>query len=160
MLPPRVVEEALDSAVRRKLTTHALVARELRFSGGRGVLGTRVMRALLAAREDTVATGSAAEVAFLRVVRGAGIQAQELQVPIRLPDHTVAVVDFMWRDRGKIVEVDGLDAHGSARSLEADLDRQNQLLSLGYELRRYSGRTVRRRPEHVAAMLLQFLEEP
>lgn len=160
VLPPWVVEEAFDSAVRRKLTTHALVARELKISGGRGVRGSRAVRAMLAARENVTATGSAAELAFLRVVRDAGIEAPELQVPVRLPDHTVAVVDFMWPDRRKIVEIDGLDAHGSARSLEADLDRQNQLLSLGYGLRRYSGRTVRRRPEHVAAALLRFLEEP
>lgn len=159
VLPPWIVELAMDSAVRRRLTSYALVAEELRRVGGRGVKGTRVMRALLAEHDCPGPGRSAAETMFLRVLRDNEIELPELQVRIPLADGTVAVVDCLWPRKRKIVEIDGLDAHASARALEADLERQNALLAAGYALRRFSGRQIRRKPSWVAAQVVQFLRE-
>ena len=65
--------------------------------------------------------------------------------------------DFYWPDRGKAVEVDGLDAHDSADRLDHDLRRQNALLDLGIELRRFSARDVRRKPAEVVEESRRFL---
>lgn len=157
VLPARIVELAMDSAVRRSLTTYALIAAELARVGGRGVKGTRVMRALLAEHDCAQAPGSPAETLFLRILKDAGIALPELQGRILLADGTVAVVDALWPERRKVVEVDGLEAHGSGLALESDLERQNALLSAGYELRRFSGRQIRRRPAWVAARVADFL---
>lgn len=73
-------------------------------------------------------------------------------VPITTPDP-----DFYWPDRGKAVEVDGLDAHDSADRLDHDLRRQNALLDLGIELRRFSARDVRRKPAEVVEEIRRFL---
>lgn len=159
VLPAWIVEVALDSAVRKRLTTYALVADELRRVGGRGVRGTRVVRALLAEHDCTGPGGSAAETAFLRILRDHGVPLPELQARIPLADGTVAVVDCLWPERKKVVEIDGLDAHGSGRALESDLERQNAILEAGYRLRRFSGRQIRRRPGWVAMRMLEYLRE-
>lgn len=159
VLPAPVVEVAIDAAVRKRLTSYAAIAAELERVGGRGVKGTRVVRAILADRDCATAPGSPAETAFLRILRDAGLDPPQLQARIRLPDGTVAVVDALWAGKGRVVEVDGLDAHGSARALEADLERQNAILAAGYQLRRFSGRQIRRRPGWVAAEVARFIRD-
>jgi very-short-patch-repair endonuclease len=65
--------------------------------------------------------------------------------------------DFYWPMLGKAVEVDGLDAHSSADALDDDLERQNLLLEMGIDLRRFSARRVRRDPEAVIGQIRRFL---
>jgi len=62
-----------------------------------------------------------------------------------------------WPQRRKLVEFDGFDTHSSPEALDNDLERQNDLLDLGWGLRRWSGRAVRRRPRQVAERILRFL---
>jgi very-short-patch-repair endonuclease len=69
----------------------------------------------------------------------------------------VAVIDFAWPRYRKGVEIDGLDAHGSARALEKDLVRQNLLFQIHWQLRRYAARTLRRNPQNVIESISQFL---
>jgi len=68
------------------------------------------------------------------------------------------VPDFIWPDRGKAVEVDGIDAHSSADRLDDDLVRQNELMDIGLQIRRYSARRIRRDPAGVVEQIRQFLE--
>jgi very-short-patch-repair endonuclease len=68
------------------------------------------------------------------------------------------VPDFIWPDRGKAIEVDGVDAHDSADRPDDDLMRQNELMDLGLEIRRFSGRRIRRDPVGVVEQIRQFLE--
>jgi len=74
------------------------------------------------------------------------------------PDGERRVPDFIWPDVGKAVEVDGIDAHASADKLDDDLSRQNALMDLGYEIRRFSARQIRRNPEEVVEQIRRFLE--
>ena len=67
------------------------------------------------------------------------------------------LVDFGWPTLGKGVEVDGLLAHTGAERLERDLERQNDLMEAGIELRRFTGRQVRRDPQAVVAEIRRFL---
>jgi very-short-patch-repair endonuclease len=46
----------------------------------------------------------------------------------------------------------------TAEALERDLARQNALLEMGIELRRFSARTVRRNPYQVVEEIRRFLE--
>jgi len=57
------------------------------------------------------------------------------------------VPDFIWPDHNKAVEVDGIDAHSSPDKLDDGLQRQNQLMDLGLEFRRFSANRVRRYPK-------------
>jgi very-short-patch-repair endonuclease len=156
-LPPVVVEKAMESALRRNLTTSSRLLEVVLVEGGRGVRGTRALRALLDERGEGPVAGSPAEVELLRALRDAGVPAPVRQFRIDLSRGRVAVVDLAWPDRRRLVEVDGLDAHATAAALEADTDRQNALLDAGWQLRRFSARVVRRRPGGVAAAIHRFL---
>ena len=63
-----------------------------------------------------------------------------------------------WPALAKAVEVDGIDAHSSADRLDDDLRRQNELMALGVELRRFSARQIRRDPKGVVDQIRRFLE--
>lgn len=156
-LPPVVVEKAMESALRRNLTTPSKLLEVVLVEGGRGVRGTRALQALLNERSEGAAARSPAEVELVRALRDAGVPAPVRRSRIDLSLRRVAVVDLAWPDRRRLVEVDGLDAHAAAAALEADADRQNALLDAGWQLRRSSARVVRHRPDGVAAAIPRFL---
>lgn len=157
MLPRLVVAKGLDSAVRQGLTTPSALWEAVRHQGGRGVRGTRPLSTLIAALEESGATGSPAETELLDAMRRAGIPEPVIQYEVVLADGQRFVVDFGWPRLLKGVEVDGLDAHSGPGELENDLRRQNALLDAGIQLRRFSAREVRRDPEGVAAAIAEFL---
>ncbi|GIU91097.1 MAG: hypothetical protein KatS3mg011_0003 [Acidimicrobiia bacterium] len=158
-LPGLVVEKALESALRKNLTSVDQVLAELVLRGGRGVKGTKMLRGILAARPDGRPAGSPAEVEILSYMRRAGVPEPVRQYRIPLADHTVAVVDFGWPRFRKVVEIDGWDAHGGALALDRDLYRQNLILDTGHQIRRYSASRVRRDPKGVVADIARFLAE-
>jgi len=157
MLSRMTVAKALDSALRKRLTTLDRVYDTLVAKGGRGVKGTRLMRSVLRDRINDTATGSGSEFELLYHMQMAFLPRPELQFEL-LADGERRLPDFYWPALGKAVEVDGIDAHESADRLDDDLVRQNALMDLGIELRRFSARRVRREPEAVVAEIRQFLE--
>lgn len=156
-LPPVIIEQAYDSALRRRLTTPLKMADCVSEKGTAGVRGVRKVVVLLDARRPGRPTGSPLESFLLNKMRRAGLEEPERQFAVILPDGTVAVLDFAWPRPRKAVEVDGLDAHGSARALEYDLARQNLLFEVRWQLRRFSGRMIRRQPDQIVAEIARFL---
>lgn len=156
-LPPLVVAKAVDSALRMGLTTMERLNAILVKKGGKGVRGTRKLRWVLAERVGDAATGSPAEVGLLFHLQREGVPEPVTQYEIRTPDGQRMVLDLYWPVFRKAVEVDGVDAHSSADSLDHDLRRQNALMDLGIELRRFSARQVRREPETVVDHIRRFL---
>ncbi|MDP9143434.1 MAG: DUF559 domain-containing protein [Actinomycetota bacterium] len=155
-LPPIILEKALMSAVHLRLTTPDMIAQCLTEDGGRGVKGTKNLRRTLGFVDDGI-TGSPAEVDVMRLVRVAAIPAPDCQFEIEFPDGAKAYPDFAWPHLAKCIEIDGFDAHGSPEALERDLERQNKLLELGWEMRRFSARRVRRNPDGVLAEIVRFV---
>lgn len=157
MLPRMVIAKALDSAIRRRLATVDEVYDVLVAKGGRGVKGTKALRWVVRERLHESATGSGAEFELLYHMQMAFLPRPELQHSLVLEGGR-RVPDFYWPDRSKAVEVDGVDAHSSADRLDDDLKRQNELMDMGIDLRRFSAREVRRNPERVVAQIRRFLE--
>ncbi|MGA7097220.1 MAG: type IV toxin-antitoxin system AbiEi family antitoxin domain-containing protein [Acidimicrobiia bacterium] len=158
VVPSLVVAKALDSALRKRLVTVDSMWDLVATKGGPGVRGTKMMRRLLAERAYDEVAGSPAETELLTWMRRRGIREPELQVEMFTMAGAMIKPDFFWPALGKAVEVDGVSAHGSAESLDHDLQRQNALLELGIELRRFSGRAVRRRPLEVVEEIRRFLD--
>ena len=156
-LGPLIVGKALDSAIRRNLTNLDRMWLMLTNEGGRGVTGTRRMRLVLGQRAHDTATDSGSEFELLYHMQKALLPKPELGFEL-LAAGGRRVPDFIWPDLGKAVEVDGVDAHDSADRLDDDLVRQNELMDLGLEIRRFSARRVRRDPAGVVAQIRQFLE--
>ena len=155
-LPPIVIGKALDSAIRRNFTTVDRVWLMLANEGGRGVRGTKKMRGVLRDRAHDTATDSGSEFELLYHMQRATLPRPELGFEL-YPENGRRVPDFIWPDRGKAVEVDGIDAHSSADRLDDDLQRQNDLMDLGLDIRRFSARHVRRDPKGVVEQIAQFL---
>ena len=155
-LPDRILGRALDSALRKSLTTIAACYSVLATDGGRGVTGTRRFRRVLANRMYDEATDSGAEFDLLYFMQLAGLPDPELDHEL-FPRGGRRIPDFFWPDLAKTVEVDGIDAHSSAEKLDDDLDRQNAIMDLGIEIRRFSARRVRRDPKAVVEEIRQFL---
>jgi very-short-patch-repair endonuclease len=62
-------------------------------------------------------------------------------------------VDFVWRDRRLIVEVDGYAYHRSPTAFEADRERDVTLTTKGWRVLRFTWAQITRRPVWVAAAI-------
>jgi very-short-patch-repair endonuclease len=76
------------------------------------------------------------------------------EVNVRIGRH---IVDFVWRQRRLIVEVDGYRAHGTRAAFESDRARDVELRLLGYEVVRLTWRQLNERPGEVADALRRLL---
>jgi very-short-patch-repair endonuclease len=65
------------------------------------------------------------------------------------------LVDFVWRERRLIVEVDGYKHHRSRSKFESDRERDVVLSTRGWRTRRFTWRQMEARPSWVAAMTKQ-----
>jgi very-short-patch-repair endonuclease len=101
-----------------------------------------------------------AEIDMKHIVVDAPVPMPVQQLRIRLRDGSNAYPDFTWPDRMRIVEVDGFEAHGTPEDLQRDLWRQNQLMELGWEIRRFTATDVRDRPEQVREEVIHFVNQP
>jgi very-short-patch-repair endonuclease len=104
------------------------------------------LRALLRAF-DPAPTRSALERAFLRLCEEHRIERPEVNQIVE-----GYLVDFVWRDRRLIVEVDGYRYHRAPRSFETDRERDAQLTVKGWRVLRFTWRQLEERPAWVAAM--------
>ncbi len=88
------------------------------------------------------------ELAFLQLCRRQGFPPPEVNVLIDSLE-----VDFLWRDRGLIVETDGYRYHRGRVAFEDDRDRDLRLRTLGYEVLRLTHRQLVDEPDRVADAL-------
>ena len=159
MVGDRLLERVIASAIRKKITSVAEIDTMVGRRGGRGVGGTRRTRRVLRVVAGDV-SGSFAEVDMGQLIRDAALPPPVPQLRIRLPGGDNAYPDFAWPDRMRVAEVDGLEAHATAEQLAHDLHRQNQLLNLGWDLRRWPASVVRRHPQRVIEELTRFVNAP
>ncbi len=96
---------------------------------------------------ETAPTRSALERRFLRLCREHGVERPEVNVLIE-----GYLVDFVWRDRKLIVEVDGYEHHRSRRKFESDRERDVVLSTRGWRTRRFTWWQLEEKPGWVAAM--------
>lgn len=157
VLPRLILAKALESALRRRLTTLEQVSELIGRKGGRGVKGTKKLRWVLRERVNETSTDSGSETELLYHMRLAGVPEPVLQRELFSMGGERMLPDFYWPDLEKAVEVDGVDAHDSAERLDRDLKRQNALMDLGIEVRRFSAREVRRNPRGVVDEIRRFL---
>lgn len=156
--PSVVTEKAFAWAWRRGLTTPEKCDRYLEAHGGKGRRGTTRLRQMVELYAGTGRPpGSDGEVVFLRCLREAGIEEPVRQFLIDLPGGNKASVDFAWPERRKLIEFVGLEVHADSRAHAQDTLREDDIKSLGWELRRFAPQTLDRHPEEVARRVLRFL---
>lgn len=133
---PRQIELALESALRKGLTSLPALRRRLGQQPTRGPKHVGVLRCLLE-QEPPVATESALETLVWRLLRDQGLPQPERQYEIVGDDgRFVARVDFAYPDHKVAIEADGYEFHSSREDWRRDRRRQNALAALGWTVYR------------------------
>ena len=146
---PEGLELALDCALRRGLTSVDYLQRRLQARETRGRKRIKILRRLLAERQDGAGSSeSALETRFLRLVR-----KHRLPVPQAGFEVGPYRIDFAYPDLRLGIELDGYVFHSGRQVWQRDLGRQNYLLSLGWMLLRFTWEDVTRRGAEVVAAL-------
>jgi very-short-patch-repair endonuclease len=134
-----VTDRELERALHESITRRLLNARRLRaeLDQYRGRRGISRLRRLLENDGPSTLTRSEAEERFLALVRAAGLPAPGVNA--RILGHEV---DFLWRDEGLVVEVDGFQFHSTRAAFERDRQRDAELQGAGLRVLRVTWRQV------------------
>ncbi len=146
---PRVVESAIDSGIRMRLTSVPTLTSRLRDLGGSGRTGTRLLRTLLLDSGGE----SALERAFLKLVREHGLPRPATQVVYRADTDLAIRVDFEYVGHDVVVEVSGKRGHSSDADRGRDARRRNELQRIGKKVIEFTTADVLEDPAYVVATL-------
>jgi very-short-patch-repair endonuclease len=152
-LSRRELERAVEEAERTGLVRSAQLAALLARSPGRR--GTGAFRTLLERTTAQTLTRSEAEERLLALVRAARLPHPELNVHIAGHE-----VDFLSRDAGLVVEVDGFAFHSTRSAFERDRLRDAELLGAGLAVLRVTWGQIVSEPEPLLVRLAQALPRP
>lgn len=145
----------LESAVARAERHELIDAAELRKLVARqhGVAGAPLLRAVLEQDGGPAFTRSEAERRFLDLVRTSRLPEPEVNVRVHGYE-----IDFLWRDQGIAVEVDGFAYHSSRRSFASDRRRDAELLDARIIVIRVTWEQIAHEPTATMVTLARALE--
>jgi len=156
--PRRVVERAYDQAEVLEILDMREFDDVLARAGGHR--GAGVLRSIVAEHvAASTLTRTELEEAFLAICRKVGLPRAEVNawIPIEPLGYEA---DFLWRERGLIVEVDGRNVHATRRAFEHDRRRDQQLMLAGFRVVRFTWRQVEREPRAVATTMRALVAQP
>jgi very-short-patch-repair endonuclease len=154
-----VLEIAVDSALRQRLTTSDRLFSLLEDMAGRGRRGVAAFRRVLKSRSNWTPTDSSLETKTLRVIRSGGLPEPVIQKPLGSNGELIGRVDLYYRPERLVIEVDSYKYHSSRLAWQHDLTRQNRLMQEELRVLRFTEDDVDRRPSYVIATIRAFLEE-
>ena len=150
------LEDALDCALRRRLTSVGRLRLRLRAEAGRRGIGK--LRVLLAERDgDGQPSASRFETRLNRLLVRSGLPAAR-QFTIWDGGAFVARVDFCFPEAKVIVEADSYRWHSSKRAWQRDRHRRNPLTELGWQILHVTWDDLIRRPEETIRRLRALLQ--
>lgn len=150
VLVPRALERAVAEARARRMITLSDLEGALSRAPGRR--GAAALRALLRQEGGPALTRSRAEELLLGIVRGQGLPTPELNVRVEGYE-----VDFLWRNHGLVVEVDGYAFHSSPAAFERDRLKDAVLQDAGLRVRRVTWRQLSEDPGGLGERLRRAL---
>jgi very-short-patch-repair endonuclease len=140
------IEWAVGDGRRRGLLTRTSLTRTVERAGPK--TGVRAVKEMLRTEGGPAFTRSEAEARLARLLRRAGLPLPEQNV--RVAGHEV---DFLWREEGLVVEVDGFAYHAGRDAFERDRARDAELQAAGYKVIRITWRQLVETPERVVALI-------
>ena len=156
VLPAWLVNQALDSALAKRLVTLPGLEVMLLKHARKGRRGAGVLRKLLAERCDSN-PDSVLESRMMRLCQLHDLPLPRFQYVIRNGKAFVAKVDFAYPELKVAIEVDGYEKHSSLEAFQHDRKRQNDLVELGWTILRFTWDDVVHKPEAVANRLRRIL---
>jgi very-short-patch-repair endonuclease len=148
----RVMHEA---EFRRELRMRQVRAMLTRHHGHRGA---GVLRSALRLHEgDSSGVHSGLEVAFLALIRAAGLPEPKVNVRIRIGAKRPRP-DFHWPEARLIVETDGSASHARTRTRVDDAERDLTFTAAGWRVLRIPPRMVFERGDELVRLIAPLLE--
>jgi hypothetical protein len=161
VVPRERLGQAVDDAIRRRLTDWDEIAAVRARHARRGRNGTGKMRALLEERYGSTIPDSHFGRLVADLIVDAGLPAPEIEYDVRGPDgRWLARVDLAYPDDRLAVELDSAKHHLNERAFEADPVRQNRLEVAGWAVLRYTWKAYSRRPHVICAEVAAALQRP
>ena len=158
VLPTRRVEEAVDAALARRLTTTDRLRAHLERYGGSGRGGSGALRSILDLSDGSQPPPeSVLETRFVQFLRRYGLPQPDRQVPIREAGRFVGRVDFFFEPAKVIVEADSFRHHVARNDWERDRIRRNELTLLGWKVLHVTWKQLHDAPRETAARLRRAL---
>jgi len=153
---PDSLEEAVDCALRRRLTTVSRL--RLRLRSGSGRHGIKKLRSILAERDDKGRpSASAFETRLNRLLLRSGLPAMR-EYTIWDGGEFVARVDFCFPDSKLIIEADGYRWHSGRRAWQRDRERRNRLTELGWTVIQATWTDLMQRPAQTIERIRNLLQ--
>lgn len=151
----RVVEDAVERAVVREMTTVRELHRMLDNVARQGRRGVGALRSAL----DGMAEGteSILEAKLLRLILRSTLPSPVVQYKVRIGERLVARLDMAYPKVMLAIEADGRDPHSTAKAFQRDRQRQNELQQLGWIVLRFTWHDVTHRPEYVITAIRDML---
>ena len=153
-----LVEDALECALRKRLTTIGALDWELKRGRGRGHRGARYLARLLSVRpRDHVPMASRLEIRIDRLLRVSPLPSYERQytiqtrVGLRRPD-------FAFPTFKVAIEGDGYDSHGGRKAWIYDRQRDRALEALGWDVIHVTWDDIHQRRDEFIADLCAVLK--
>lgn len=132
-VPRRVLEEAIDDALVRRLITLGRLTRRAETLGGPGRNGTVVLGQVLSCWEQGDMPESVAEMRFARRLAANGLPKPVLQHEVHDPTgRFVARVDLAYPEARVALEMKGFRWHGTPLRYARDQERERRLAALGW----------------------------
>jgi very-short-patch-repair endonuclease len=156
VLPAWMVNDAIDSALAKRLVTLPGLETTVLAHGKKGRRGVGVLRKLVNERCDSN-PDSVLESRMMRLCRAHDLPLPRFQYVIRHGKAFVAKVDFAYPEIKLAIELDGYEKHSSFDAFQHDRTRQNDLVELGWTVLRFTWNDVVDRPEKVATRIRRVL---
>ena len=149
-----------DHVLAERLLSAAALRRALARFGGHGRKGARRVSALL----DELATGprqpeSRLELRLLKTLREHGVSLPVPQFPVRLPNGTLARLDFAYPDVRLALEADSYRHHSTVAAWSRDRVRNNELIALGWRILPVTYRDLVTDPSAIADQVARCLRQ-
>lgn len=150
------LEDALDSALRKRLTSPARLRMRLqRETGRRGV--SKLNKLLLERGRDGKPTESRFETRLNRLLIDGGLPALR-QFTVWDGGQFVARVDFCYPEAKLIVEADSYRWHSGRKAWQRDIERRNQLTALGWQIIHITWDELTRKPTATLARIRNLMQ--
>jgi very-short-patch-repair endonuclease/predicted transcriptional regulator of viral defense system len=145
------IEEAVDDALRRRITTLPSLTDILASAAAPGRPGVVALRSALATRCSELPE-SVFERRLLRAIRLAGLPEPVCQHQIQRQGLVAARIDFAYPEQLVAIEADGYRWHSSRRALERDARRQSLLAAEGWRVIRATWNQLQEPHDLIAAI--------
>jgi very-short-patch-repair endonuclease len=155
--PADVVERALESALRRGLTSVKRLEWRCSMMRQRGRRGPNVLGDLLAARATAEPTESDLETLYLQCLREHGVPEPSRQHAVWHEGRLLGRLDMAYVPERVFVELDGWAFHSSRQAFQRDRARQNDMVAIGWTPLRFTWDDVNDQPRQTAERTLSVL---